>query len=115
MLVIDAHLDLSWNALNWNRDLSLTVSEIRALERDMKEKNRAANTVAFPELRKAEVAVCLATLLARASGLGEPLLDYRNQEIASAMAHGQLAYYRIMESKGEIQMLKNWDSLQAHL
>jgi membrane dipeptidase len=115
MLVIDAHLDLAWNALNWNRDLTLTVSEIRALEHDMKEKNRATNTVAFPELRKAEVAVCLATLLARASGLGEALLDYRNQEIAAAMAHGQFAYYRIMESKGELQMLKGWDSLQAHL
>lgn len=115
MLTIDAHLDLSWNALNWNRDLTLTVAEIRALEHDMKEKNRAANTVAFPEMRKADVAVCLATLLARASGLGEALLDYRNQEIACAMAQGQLAYYRIMESKGELQMLRDRSALQMHL
>ena len=115
MLAIDAHLDLSWNALNWNRDLTLTVAEIRALEHDMKEKNRAGNTVAFPEMRKADVAVCLATLLARASGLGEALLDYRNQEIACAMAQGQLAYYRIMESKGELQMVRDRSSLQMHL
>jgi len=115
MFVIDAHLDLSWNALNWNRDLTLTVGEIRALEESMKEKNRATNTVAFPEMRKAEVAVCLATLLARASGLGEPLLDYRNQEIACSMAQGQLAYYRIMESKRELRMLRDGKSLQAHI
>jgi membrane dipeptidase len=114
MLVVDAHLDLSWNALNWNRDLTLTVGEIRALEAGMKEKNRATNTVAFPEMRKAEVAVCLATLLARSSGLGEPMLDYRNQEIACAMAQGQLAYYRIMESKRELRMLRDRASLQAH-
>lgn len=115
MFVIDAHLDLSWNALNWNRDLTLTVGEIRALETGMKEKSRAANTVAFPEMRKAEMAVCLATLLARASGLGEAMLDYRNQEIASAMAQGQLAYYRIMESKGELRMLRDRRSLEAHI
>ena len=114
MIVIDAHLDLSWNALNWNRDLTLTVPEIRRLEAGMKEKNRATNTVAFPEMRRGEVAVCLATLLARASGLGEPMLDYRNQEIACAMAQGQLAYYRIMESKGHLRMLKDWPALEAH-
>jgi membrane dipeptidase len=115
MLVIDAHLDLSWNALNWNRDLTLTVGEIRALETGMKENNRATNTVAFPEMRKAGVAVCLATLLARASGLAEPMLDYRNQEIASAMAQGQLAYYRIMECKRELRMLRDRESLRAHI
>jgi membrane dipeptidase len=115
MLVIDAHLDLSWNALNWNRDLTSTVPGIRALETGMNEKGRTTNTVAFPEMRKAEVAVCLATLLARASGLGEALLDYRNREIACAMAQGQLAYYRIMQSSGEMQMLRNSSSLRAHL
>jgi membrane dipeptidase len=115
MLVVDAHLDLSWNALNWNRDLTLTVGEIRNLETGMKEKNRATNTVAFPEMRRAEIAVCLATLLARASGLGEPLLDYRNQEIACAMGKGQLAFYRIMESKGELRMLRDRQCLRAHI
>jgi membrane dipeptidase len=115
MLVVDAHLDLSWNALNWNRDLTSTVGEIRALEKGMNEKNRGTNTVAFPEMRKGEVAVCLATLLARASGLAEPMLDYRNQEIAFAMAHGQLAYYRVMESKRQLRMLRDLKSLQSHI
>jgi hypothetical protein len=32
MLIIDAHLDLSWNALGWNRDLDQTVAEIRLSE-----------------------------------------------------------------------------------
>jgi membrane dipeptidase len=42
------------------------------------------------------------------------LLDYRSREIASAMAQGQLAYYRIMESEGRLRMLKDWLSLEAH-
>src|SRR5439155_19647208 len=111
MIVIDAHLDLSWNALNWNRDLTLTVPEIRRLEAGMKEKNRATNTVAFPEMRRGEVAVCLATPLARACGLGEPLLDYRNQAIACSLAQGQLAYCRIMEPKGAMAMPNDWPPL----
>ena len=59
MLVIDAHLDLSYNALNWNRDLRLPVAEIRRQEDGMTEKGRGTNTVAFPELRAGEVFVDL--------------------------------------------------------
>ena len=115
MILIDSHLDLAWNALNWNRDLSLTVPEIRKQEAGMTEEHRGHNTVAFPEMRQGEVAVCLATLLARASGLGEPLVDYRNREIASAMARGQLAYYRIMESEGQLRMIQDRKGLENHL
>ncbi|MGH9434542.1 MAG: dipeptidase [Terriglobia bacterium] len=115
MIVIDAHLDLSWNALNWNRDLTLPVEEIRRLEAGMNAKNRGTNTVSFPELRRAEVAVCLATVLSRASRRNDDKLDYRNQEIAYAMAQGQLAYYRVMEAQGQLRMLRDWPSLLAHI
>jgi len=115
MLAIDGHLDLAWNALNWNRDLTLPVAEIRRAEASSKEDHRGANTVSFPEMRKGEIGVCLATLLARASGLAEPLLDYPSREIASAMARGQLAYYHIMEAQGEIRMIGDWASLAAHV
>lgn len=114
MLVIDAHLDLAWNALNWNRDITLPVAEIRRAEAGSNEKHRGANTVSLPELRKAEVGICLSTLLARASGLGEPLLDYPSREIASAMARGQLAYYRILEAQGQVRLIGDWASLAAH-
>jgi membrane dipeptidase len=115
MIVIDAHLDLSWNALNWNRDLNLTVPEIRSHEASMKEKGRGTNTVSFPEMRKGEVAVCLATLLARSNPKGKTMLDFRSQEIACAMAQGQLAYYRILEDQGSLRMLRDWKSLEDHL
>jgi hypothetical protein len=76
MVFIDAHLDLAWNALNWNRDLTRTVPEIRHDKKNMKEERHGRDTVSFPEMRKGEIAVCLATVLARASGLDEPLLDF---------------------------------------
>ena len=52
MMVIDSHLDLAWNAVNWNGDLTRPVSEIRASEAGMKDERRGHNTVAFPEMRK---------------------------------------------------------------
>jgi len=115
MIIVDSHLDLSWNALNWNRDLTRSAPEIRSSEAGMTGQGRGRNTVSFAEMRKGEVALCLATVLARSSSLGDPQLDYRSREIASAMAKGQLAYYRIMESRGVLRMLKDWAGVKAHV
>ena len=32
MLIFDAHLDLALNGVDWNRDIRMTVAEIRARE-----------------------------------------------------------------------------------
>jgi len=114
MIVIDAHLDLSWNALNWNRDLAQEVAEIRKSEAGMEQRSRGNNTVSLPALRRGQVAICLATVLARTNPKGTSILDYRTQEIASAMAHGQLAYYRILESRGLLRQLDSWPKIEAH-
>jgi len=115
MLIIDSHLDLSWSALNWKRDLTRSIEEIRRSEARMAEHHRGHNTVSFPELQKAEVGVCLATVLARCSQLHDPLLDYPSREIASAMGVGQLEYYRLMETQGRMRMLRDWPALEAHV
>lgn len=115
MLVFDAHLDLAWNALNWRRDLTLSIEEIRRSEKGMRDWRRGHNTVSLPELRKAEVAVCLGTVLARCNKLGDPLLDYPSREVASAMAVGQLEFYRIMELQGHVRMLRDGPTLESHV
>jgi membrane dipeptidase len=107
MLVIDAHLDLSYNALNWNRDLRRPVPEIRRSEDGMTEKGRGTNTVAFPELRAGEVGICLATVLARANPKGTSNIDHRTQEIAYAMAQGQLAYYKALRAQGVCSLVRD--------
>jgi membrane dipeptidase len=115
MMIIDSHLDLSWNALNWRRDLTKSIEQIRRSEEGMADRKRGHNTVSFPELQKAGVAVCLATVLARCSDLNDPLLDYPSREIASAMGWGQVEYYRIMESQGYMRMLRDWPALESHV
>ena len=115
LVIIDAHLDLSYNALNWNRDLRLPVSGIRSLEAGMSEKGRGTNAVAFPELRAGNVGICLATVLARANPQGKSNIDFRNQEIAFAMSQGQLAYYQVLESQGECHMVRDASGLRGAL
>ena len=67
MIIFDAHLDLAWNALDWNRDLRLPVAAIRQREKDqgMTGKGRGVGTVSFHDLRRGKVGLFIATLLAR--------------------------------------------------
>ena len=121
--IIDAHLDLAWNALSFDRDLTLEVNALRALEADMKDEPSRGNcTLTLPELKKANVVICVATLLARSGpdfkrsqvGFRRSDLDYGAQHIAHAMAQGQLAYYRLLEDLGEVRILKTKSDLRDH-
>jgi membrane dipeptidase len=52
MFIIDAHLDLAMNAMEWNRDLRQSVDRIRKREAGMNDKpDRGNGTVSFEELR----------------------------------------------------------------
>ncbi|NJN84813.1 MAG: peptidase M19, partial [Caldilineaceae bacterium] len=51
MLIIDGHLDLSMNAIQWNRNLLEATYTIRTTEQYTQGKGRALGTVAFPEMR----------------------------------------------------------------
>ncbi len=115
MLLIDGHLDLAMNALNWNRDLKLPVYETRSLEAGMEQKGRAAGTVAFPEMHQGEIAITFCTVIARVTQPGAVRGGYRTHEIAYGHAQGQLAYYLELERQGVIRMISDWPSYEAHL
>jgi membrane dipeptidase len=119
MLVFDAHLDLAWNALDWNRDLLLPVAEIRRQEREqgITGKARGENTVSFPELRRGMVAIFIATLLARLMRTGSmPAIQrYASMSAAYAAGYGQLAYYRALEQQGVLRWIKDRATLDTHL
>jgi len=118
MLLIDGHLDLAMNALDWDRNLELGVYEIRRGEEGMTQKGRARGTTTLSEMRKAEIEVCLATVLNRTSRPETDLPGYEGsacQEISYAKAQGQLAYYRVLEAKGKVRMLCDRPSLERHV
>jgi membrane dipeptidase len=118
-LIFDAHLDLAWNALDWNRDLRLSVAEIRRREKEqnMTAKGRGEGTVAFPELRRGRVGVFIATLLPRLlrANLIPAVQRYESMEAAYAAMHGQMAYYRVLEQQGVLRWIKDWPGLRSHV
>jgi membrane dipeptidase len=106
--ILDAHLDLSMNALEWNRDLSRPIAEIRAREQGMNDKrDRGNGTVCFPEMRRGRVGVCVATLIARWVKPSNPRPGWHSAEQAWAQTQGQLAWYRAMEERGELVQIKD--------
>lgn len=117
MQIFDAHLDLGLNGVDWNRDLRNTVDDIRAQERslEMTDKGRCTNTVSLPELRRAEVGTCLATLLARQEKEINHSFGWTTPHACYAMAHAHLAYYRALERDGLLRMIRNQSDLNQHL
>ena len=116
MLIFDAHLDLSMNALEWNRDLTRSFEEIRARERGQTDKpDRGNNTVSLGEMRRGRVGICVATLIARYVKPGHPLPGNHSPEIAWAQTQGQLAWYRAMEEAGQMRQIRDLAGLKKHV
>ena len=119
LLICDAHLDLAWNALDWNRDLRLPVADIRRreVELGMTGKGRGEGTVSFAELRRGNIGLFIATLLPRLyrPNLMPAIQRYESMEAAQAAAYGQMAYYRILEREGLLRWIKDRTTLQVHV
>ena len=116
MLIVDAHLDLAMNALEWNRDLTRPLEEIRAREQALTDKpDRGRGTVSFGEMRRGGVGLCVATQIARYVAPGNPLAGWHSQEQAWAHTQGQLAWYRAMEARGELAQIRDRAALDAHV
>lgn len=115
-LIFDCHLDLSMNALEWNRDLRWSQERIHRSELSMSDKrDRGNNTVCFPEMRKGGVGICVATQIARNSGYFHKLPGWSSPEQAWAQTQGQLAWYREMEQQGEMVQIRNRAELDRHI
>jgi membrane dipeptidase len=115
-LIFDAHLDLSMNAMEWNRDLRLPLVELRRRELGLTDKpDRTRGTVCFPEMRRGGIGICVATQIARYSSRFSKLPGWQSPEQAWAQTQGQLAWYRAMEEVGELVSLRTWADIQRHL
>src|SRR3954451_20778785 len=116
MFTIDAHLDLSMNALEWNRDLRKPVQEINTREKGLKDKpDRGNATVSLPELSKGNIGLVVATQIARYVAPGNPLPGWHSAQQAWAQTQGQLAWYKAMEEEGEMRMIKDVAALNEHI
>ncbi len=116
MFIIDAHLDLAMNAMEWNRDLRQPLDKIRERETGMMDKpDRGKGVVSFDELRKGNIGLVVATQIARYVAPGNPLPGWNSPEQAWAQTQAQLAWYKAMEDEGELMQVKDLRSLEIQL
>jgi len=116
MLIVDAHLDLAMNAIEWNRDLTRPIEEIRAREAHLTDKpDRGKGTVSFSEMRRGGVGLCVATQIARYVAPGSDLQGWNSPDQAWAMTQAQLAWYRAMEERGELVQIRDRAGLDRHV
>ncbi|RYU96355.1 dipeptidase [Emticicia agri] len=118
MIIIDAHLDMAMNAIEWNRDYRRSVAEIRTMEKDMTDKiDRAKGVVSLPDLRKGKIAVVVATQLARYSenNGNMPGSGWNSPHQAWAMTQAQLAWYQAMAEAGEMVQITTALQLDNHI
>jgi len=116
MFIVDAHLDLSMNAMEWNRDLKLPVKDLREREKGMNDKpDRARNTVSLPALREGQTGLVVATQIARFVQKGNPLPGWHSPEQAWAQTQAQLAWYQAMINEGEMIQITDLNALEKQM
>lgn len=117
-LIFDAHLDLSMNAMEWNRDLRWTVQEIRESEKGMSDKpDRGKGTVTLPSLRDGNIGLVIGTQIARYTKRSNTLpgASWNSPEQAWAQTQGQNSWYETMIDEGHFGLITDKLSLETHL
>jgi membrane dipeptidase len=116
MFIVDAHLDLSMNALEWNRDLRASIKEINEREKHLTDKpDRGLATVSLDELRKGNIGLVVATQIARYVDRNSSLPGWNSPEQAWAQTQGQLAYYKGLERSNDLRPIRNLPELYSHI
>ncbi|MEO5591625.1 MAG: membrane dipeptidase [Chitinophagaceae bacterium] len=116
MFIIDAHLDLSMNAMEWNRDLTKPLNEIREREQGLTDKpDRGNGVVSLPALREGNIGIVVATQIGRYVNPGNKLPGWHSPQQAWAQSQGQLAWYKAMEEAGEMTQINNIASFEKHI
>jgi membrane dipeptidase len=77
--------------------------------------DRGNNSVCFPEMRRGNIGLCVATQIGRYSPYFHKLPGWNSPEQAWAQTQGQLAWYRAMEEAGEMVQIRNRTQLDHHL
>lgn len=118
MFIVDAHLDLAYNALKHDRDPLQPVAALRAREKS--DDPRGRPTVAFPQLREAGVGLVFGTLFTMPRAAvplmgGEERMTYLDPRQAHRLAMDQLDYYRRLadEEANSLRLVGNRADLES--
>jgi membrane dipeptidase len=117
-MIIDAHLDLAFNAVGGGADLRLPLVDLRRSAYGMDATARAATpTVSLPALRATDVRVVFGTIFVLkhtpAFNVGGPV--YTTPEQANVQGWAQLRYYHELAAQGEIALVTDRATLERAL
>ena len=125
MFIVDAHLDLAYNALRYGRDLRLELSEAREREKRVRDHPHGTITTTIPELLKSDVGLIFGTLFVlparsnRQKNRKEPAnvrLVYEDADQAYRAAGEQIDYYRRLADEVEqVRLVEDGESLEEVL
>jgi membrane dipeptidase len=104
------------NAVEWNRDLTRSLKEVRRREAGMTDKvDRGQGVVTLPEMRRGTIGLCIATQIGRYVDESNPRPGWHSPEIAWAITQAQLAWYRAMEEAGQMVQITDKAGLHRHV
>ena len=115
-LIFDGDYPMAIGALDMDRDLTRPIEEVRAAEPRLRGNPRwpdSETMASLPEMRRGRIAAALVKAVGRVQR-SEIIWGYRSSENACAAALGQMAYYRILEQRGEVRILRTAADLRAH-
>jgi membrane dipeptidase len=116
MFIVDAHQDLAYTAIKFNRDLQRPLAEIRAAELNEPSPNGRA-TVSFPTLREGGVGLVFGTIFVAPASVKwviyDPRTSYRTADEAHKLGMDQLDYYRrLADADVGVRLVGNRASLE---
>ncbi|MFT5090356.1 MAG: membrane dipeptidase [Candidatus Latescibacterota bacterium] len=106
-LILDSHLDLSFSALQINRDLTQPAATVRVHDAINTIESFGTCTVTLPELRKGKVGLVCGTVMSRLDKNDKwTRTGMYNQAQCYGVGRGHLAYYQALEHAGYIRFVK---------
>ena len=107
MLIVDSHLDLAFNAIQINRDITQPAAVVRTHDHQSSLYRWGSSTVTFPELRKGRVGIVFGTVMSRidpTDWLGRTGGMY-SQAQCYGVGHGHYSFYKAMERDGILKFI----------
>ena len=114
MLLFDAHLDLSFNALQLNRDVTQPAATVRTHDPVAAMESFGSCTTTLPELRRGNVGLVCGTVMSRTDANDKwTRTGMYNQAQCHGVGRGHLAYYQALEREGLIRFVRTAAELDA--
>ena len=106
-LFLDSHLDLSFSALQINRDLTQPAATVRVHDAINTIESFGSCTVTLPELRKGKIGLVCGTVMSRLDANDKwTRTGMYTQAQCHGVGRGHLAYYQALERAGYIRFIK---------